>query len=187
MVALRAVLPSYLLAIMDVSPGSPNQPDWPQISAVVGVGINIFSSANGTVGNVTLNPTDVLEAMFDSALNSGIIGNALMAAGIGSASAPTNVQTMRATRAADAVGGCPVWVPPPDPFFSCPNVLKREETYKSVMIAFVVAFAISIAGFFGGICFMLVHSRSLSRARRSAPISHFDHGDVKGAHTDLMR
>ena len=160
MVALRNALSGFSPTIMDVSPGSPTTPNWPQIAAVVGVGINIFTSGNSTAGNGTASPTDLLEAMFDSALNSGIISNALMAAGIGSASAPTNVQTMRATRAADAQGGCPSWVPPADPFFSCPDVLKQEETYRAVAIAFIVAFAFTIIGFLGGLCFMMVRGRS---------------------------
>ena len=184
MTALRAVLSSYTPTIMDVSPGSPTNPDWPQISAVVGVGINIFSSANGTAGNSTASATDVLEAMFDSAVNSGIISNALMAAGIGSASAPTNVQTMRATRAADSQGGCPAWVPPPDPYFTCPNVLKQEETFKAIAIAFIVAFAFTIIGFLGGLCFMMVRSGGRS-ARKSESIPSFNTAP-KGATKDVL-
>jgi hypothetical protein len=192
MVALNGALAGYTLSITDVSPGSPANTDFPQISAVVGVGINIFSGGNGTAvtGNSTSpNPTDLLEAMFDSALNSGTISAALTAAGIGSASAPTNVQTMRATRTADAQGGCPAWVPPTDPYLLCPNVLKQEETYKGVMIAFVVAFGMSVAGFFGGILFMVVHTRTLIKARRAMAIPAFgddDHPAFKQAPTDKL-
>ena len=166
--ALAGALTGYTPVITDVSLGSAGSPDSPQISAVVGVGINIFSSANGTVAAGTDSSTSVgvLEAMFDSALNSGIISAALTAANIGSATTPTNVQTMRATRAADSQGGCPMWVPPVDPFFSCPNVLKNEETYKAVMIAFVVAFGM-LACFFAGVLFTSMHNRS--RGAQAAP------------------
>ena len=163
--ALAGALTGYTPVITDVSNGPPSSPDSPEISAVVGVGINIFSSDNGTNSSTSV---AVLEAMFDSALNSGIISAALTAANIGSATTPTNVQTMRATRAADSQGGCPMWVPPVDPFFSCPNVLKNEETYKAVMIAFVVAFGM-LACFFAGVRFMSsIGNRTSSRVAFNA-------------------
>jgi len=183
MTSLAAVLPTYALTITDVSPGSNMNPDWPQISAVVGVGINIFSSSNSSTPSASGgSPTDVIEAMFDSALNSGIIGAALAAANIGTASAPTNVQTMRATRAASAASGCPAWAAPVnDPFLTCPDTLKQEQMYKAVAIAFVVAFGLSILGFFGGILFMVIHGRNLDKAASRKAIPSFGEDEVKAA------
>ena len=157
---LQALLPGTIV-ITDVSPGSPSSPNYPVVAATVGVGINIFA----TVSNSSApSPTDVLEAMFDSALNSGIISNALAAAGIGSASAPNNVQTARATRAADDASGCPILTAQStDPYMVCPAALKQADTYKAVMIAFVVGFGVMIIGFFAGIAFMLARASAYNR------------------------
>jgi hypothetical protein len=125
----------------------------PLIAATVGVGINVFTPPLTTPASTTVpaaasagsTSADVLEALFDSALNSGIISTALVNAGIGTAAAPSNVQTARATRAAANGGTCPV--PPTGPVVlpgsssssACTN--KKQNTYMAVMIAFIVAFA----------------------------------------------
>jgi hypothetical protein len=182
--ALSALLPAVTLS--DVSAGTPAEPNWPTIAATVGVGINIFSSANATAGPA---PTDLVEAMFDSALSSGIISAALSAAGIGSASAPSNVQTARATRAADAASGCPLYAPLPvnDPFVVCPNLLKAADTYKSVMIAFIVGFTVMVVGFLAGIMFMHARTRALERREAYGRIPPMmPQEPVKGAHKDVL-
>ena len=134
--AVSTYFPYAVLA--DASPGTPGASGLPSIAATIGVGINVFSGPN-TIASA------LLEAQFDSALNTGLISNALAAAGIGSAMAPTNVQTARATRMADNAGGCPVITPVPN-ILSCPALASKEQTYKAISIAFIVAFGVLMIG-----------------------------------------
>jgi len=125
----QALSPSSGLSMTDVSPCIPSvaqlscmgSDGMPLIAATVGVGINVFTPPSTTSASTTVSAAasagsssaDMLEALFDSALNSGIISTALENAGIGTAAAPSNVQTARATRAAANGGTCPV--PPTGP------------------------------------------------------------------------
>ena len=56
------------------------------------------------------------------------------------------------------------------------------------MIAFVVASATAIAGFFGGICFMVHHDRMMEKILRRTAIPAFgDMDHVKGAVVDDLK
>ncbi len=69
------------------------------------------------------------------------------------------MQTARATRAADSLSGCPVYTATAaNPFQVCPAALEAQERYLAAMVAFIVAFGISILGFVGGIVFMHVRN-----------------------------
>ena len=155
-----AAVSSYFpyAVINDASPGIPGASGLPSILATIGVGINVFSGpVFGGPNNTAV--TDLLEAQFDSALNTGLISAALAAAGIGSAQAPTNVQTARATRVADNAGGCPVITQVPN-ILTCPALATREQTYKIVMIAFIVAFFVLIVGMSVGAVMAVISLRT---------------------------
>jgi hypothetical protein len=135
----------------------------PLIAVTVGVGIDIITSPNtsstgtnagaGSSGSLA---SDLVEALFDSALNSGIISAALTAAHIGSASPPSNVQTARAVRASNA-GVC-VATTTNDAASAAAiaaaaaaTSAANEKVYLAVMVAFIAAFGTSILAFFAGI------------------------------------
>lgn len=127
--------------VSDESPGIQKLEGQPAISAVVNVNINVQYDAQTAVANSSR--TDILEAMFNSALNSGTLNTA-----IGSnitVTPPTNVQSVRATRVADNLGGCPVYNPvlATSAFNNLVNQCSKSTTYEAVAIAFVIAFAAS--------------------------------------------
>jgi hypothetical protein len=100
--------------INDVSPvtaSSPNNNGLPAISAVIQVGINVpVPQGPPTVTNTSgPTPASIMEAQFDAALNSGMIGNLLASQGI-DVQAPTNLQTARNTRNAALTSTCPASV-----------------------------------------------------------------------------
>ena len=132
----------------------------PLIAVTVGVGIDIITppSTNGSnsdagSGSSGSLASDLLEALFDSALNSGIISTALTNAGIGTANPPSNVQTARAVRAS-SVGIC-IATTPTDASTAAAiaaaaaaSASANEKVYLGIMAAFIAAFGVGIPGAF---------------------------------------
>ena len=151
-----ALKPSFSsLLITDQSSG-PNGA--PQIAASISLGINLFYSNTGAsaasvagtaaASGATTSPTDVIEAKFDSMLNSGMLANLLASQGINIA-APNNVQTARATRATDNLGSSPVCDnSAATQMYSLAQLMASSDkaansAYKSAMIAFIVLFVVT--------------------------------------------
>jgi len=149
--AITALLPAA--KITDVSGGN----GYPQIAASVSVSINVFyTNINGS----SVTPTSIIEASFDSMLNSGMLAQLLAAQGIFVAS-PTNAQTARLTKAADAMNSCPVAmsvtcnVTLPA---ACPATMLN--VWKGVSIAFVIGFGVVMLL---TVAYLVIHSRTLSK------------------------
>lgn len=141
---------------------------------VTNVGINVYGEPlNATVNTGGPSRTDVLEALFDSAVSSGTLAEALGTSNF-SLLPPTASQVRRSTRIADRSGapfGCassmrisgPLSVPPPPlpPIWpsgsqaACgsSSVDKRITTYEAVMIAFIVSTGCCIFSFVAGMTY----------------------------------
>ena len=64
---------------------------------------------------------------------------------------PTNVQSVRATRVADNLGGCPISnaVLNSNAFSNLVNQCNKSTTYEAIAIAFIIAFAASLVTMVG--------------------------------------
>ena len=69
--------------VQDVSPGSPSSPGAPSVAAAITVGINVpVAGTDVSPAPPGPTPASIIEAQFDAALNSGMLGNLLASQGI---------------------------------------------------------------------------------------------------------
>ena len=136
----------------------------PAISYVATISINVDGQALVATTNSTR--TDTLEALLNSAVNSGTLNAALMANNY-TATSSTNVQTQRNTRQTTTKTGCPVCQEPQPLELVCADQINQTALYRDVAIAFVVATGCLVLGFFAAMAVFAVQLRT-ARARASA-------------------
>jgi len=160
-----SLLPSA--AMTDVSPGT----GFPQISAAVNVGINQDWAPGLLAANAT-STTAIMQAAFDSAINSGVLAQNLAGLGV-SVAAPTNAQTARAQKALDSASSCPTlsltdlqaaFAAAAAGLATSSSNSALTNSYKSAMIAFVVLFGVSLVVAFGLLVREVASLKSLTRS-----------------------
>ena len=141
----------------------------PAISYVATVYINV----DGHPLQATMNSsrTDALEALLNSAVNSGTLSSALKKSNF-SATAATAVQATRAARSTVLPVVCPV--PPPTELL-CASATARANAFRDVAIVFIVALGCLIVGFLAALTWVAASAQrasaraSVTAARKSIP------------------
>ena len=164
--ALTSTNPQLNLAgfgLTDESYGTPGAQGMPAISYVASIAINVQGET--MVPTMNSSRVDTLEALLNSAVNSGTLSAALGVSNF-SATAPTSVQTQRATREAAQKTGCPVCKSATIDEF-CAAQINQTAMYRDVSIAFIVGFGCLVLGFFSAMCIFSIQLRT-ARARSVA-------------------